>query len=108
VNKFLHFIASFGFLFTLNLKYIVFFYGVATSKTANFDQYIFSLNVIRVIKTRRMRWAGHVSWMGKKENIHADYVGKSERKRSFGRTGRRWVYLLTYLITNSMEQIPIW
>jgi len=54
--------------------------GVATSQIAKFEQYFFSINVIRVIKTRRMRWAGHVVWMGKKENIHADFVGKSEGK----------------------------
>ena len=46
----------------------------------------------------RMKWAWHVSWMGKNENIHADFVGKTERKISFGRTRLRWIYLFTYLL----------
>jgi hypothetical protein len=43
-----------------------------------------SPNIIRVIKSRRMRWAGHLARMGRKE------VGKPEGKRPFGRPRRRW------------------
>jgi len=50
-----------------------------------------------MIKTRRMKWAWHVSWMGKKENVKADFVGKAEEKRSFGKKRCKWAYLLTYL-----------
>jgi hypothetical protein len=41
-----------------------------------------------MIKSRRMRWAGHVTRMGEKRNA---LVGKLEGKRPLGRTRRRWV-----------------
>jgi hypothetical protein len=44
-----------------------------------------SPNVIRVIKSRRMRWAGHVARMGKMRNAYSILVGKAEGKRPFGR-----------------------
>jgi hypothetical protein len=53
-----------------------------------------------------MKCARQVSWMGKKENINADFMWKTEEKRTFGRTRPRWLYLLTYLLTHSMEQSP--
>jgi hypothetical protein len=37
--------------------------------------------IIRVMKSRRMRWAWHVAWMGEMRNAHKILVGKSERKR---------------------------
>jgi hypothetical protein len=40
-----------------------------------------SPNVIRVIKSRRMRWVGHVAHMGKMRNSHRILVGKHEGKR---------------------------
>jgi hypothetical protein len=49
-----------------------------------------STNVIRVIKSRRMRWNGHVTRMGEIRNIYKVLVGKPEEKRSFGRPRRRW------------------
>jgi hypothetical protein len=48
-----------------------------------------SPNIIRVIKSRRMRWAGHVAHMGGMRNVYRILVGKSERKRSLGRPERR-------------------
>jgi hypothetical protein len=49
-----------------------------------------SADVIRVIKTRRMRWAGHVGRIGKMRNAYKILKGKSEVKRPLGRTrGRR-------------------
>jgi hypothetical protein len=50
-----------------------------------------SSSIIRIIKSRRMRWAGHVARMGEKINAYRLFVGKPEGKRSLGRLRRRWV-----------------
>jgi hypothetical protein len=50
-----------------------------------------SSSIIRIIKSRRMRWAGHVSRMGEKRNAYRLLVGKPEGKRPLGRPRRRWV-----------------
>jgi hypothetical protein len=50
-----------------------------------------SPSIIRIIKARRMKWAGHVARMGEKRNTYRLFVGKSERMRSLGRPRRRWV-----------------
>jgi len=47
-----------------------------------------SPNIVRVIKSRRMRWAEHVARMGKRRI--QGLVGKPEGKRPLGRTRRRW------------------
>jgi hypothetical protein len=47
--------------------------------------------VIRIIKSRRMRWAGHVARMGEKRNFYRLRVGKPEGKRPLGRPSRRWI-----------------
>ncbi|PNF36143.1 hypothetical protein B7P43_G10971 [Cryptotermes secundus] len=44
-----------------------------------------------MIKSRRMRWAGHLARMGEKNNAYRILVGKPEGKRPLGRTRRRWV-----------------
>jgi hypothetical protein len=44
-----------------------------------------------MIKSRRMRWAGHVARIGKKRNAYRILVGKPEGKRPLGRPRRRWV-----------------
>jgi hypothetical protein len=44
-----------------------------------------------MIKSRRMRWAGHVARMGEKRNAYRILVGKPEVKRPLGRPRRRWV-----------------
>jgi hypothetical protein len=46
---------------------------------------------IRIIKSRRMRWAGHVARMGEKKNAYRLLVGKPQGKRPLGRPRRRWV-----------------
>jgi hypothetical protein len=48
-------------------------------------------SIIRTIKSRRMRWAGHVARMGAKRKAYRLLVGKSEGKRPLGRPRRRWV-----------------
>jgi hypothetical protein len=50
-----------------------------------------SPSVIRIIKSRRMRWAGHVARMGEKRNVCRLLVGKPEGKRPLGRPRRRWM-----------------
>jgi hypothetical protein len=50
-----------------------------------------SPSIIRIIKSRRMRWAGHVARMGEKRNVYKLLVGKPEGKRPLGRPRRRWI-----------------
>jgi len=50
-----------------------------------------SLNIVRVIKSRRMRWAGHVARMGEEMGVYRVLVGKPEVKRLLGRPRRRCV-----------------
>ena len=45
---------------------------------------------MRVVKSRRMRWAGHVARMGEGRGVHRVLVGKSEGKKPLGRPRRRW------------------
>jgi hypothetical protein len=47
-------------------------------------------NLVRVIKSRRMRWAGHVARMGEGRDVYRVLVGKPERKRQLGIPRRRW------------------
>jgi hypothetical protein len=42
-------------------------------------------NIVRVVKSRRMRWAGHVARMGGDRGVHRVLVGKPEGKRPLGR-----------------------
>ena len=49
-----------------------------------------SPNIVPVIKSRRMRWAGHLARMGEKRGVYRVLVGKPEGKRPFGRPRRRW------------------
>jgi hypothetical protein len=49
-----------------------------------------SPNIVRVIKSRRMRWAGHVERMREGRGVYGVLVGKPERKRPLGRPTRRW------------------
>jgi len=50
-----------------------------------------SPNIVRVIKSRRMRWAWHVARMGEERGVYRVLVGKPEGKRPMGRPRRRWV-----------------
>jgi hypothetical protein len=57
----------------------------------------FSPNIFRMIKSIRMRWAGHVACMGEKTGIYRILVGKPEGKRPLGRPRRRWKDIKTGL-----------
>ena len=50
-----------------------------------------SPNIVRVIKSRRMRWAGHVARMGEEWGVYRVLVGKLEGNRPLERPRRRWV-----------------
>jgi hypothetical protein len=49
-----------------------------------------SLNIVRVIKSIRMRWARHVARMGERRGVYRVFVGNPEGKRLLGRPRRRW------------------
>jgi hypothetical protein len=51
-----------------------------------------SPNIIRVIKSKRMRWVGHVSRIVKMRGAYRILVGTYERKRPLGRPRHRWEY----------------
>ena len=47
-------------------------------------------NIVRVVKSRRKRWAGHVARMGEGRGVYRVLVGKPEGKRPLGKPRRRW------------------
>jgi hypothetical protein len=49
-----------------------------------------SLNIIQVIKSRRLRWAGHVARMGERRGACRALVGKPDGRRPLGRPMLRW------------------
>jgi hypothetical protein len=53
-----------------------------------------SPGIIKIIKLRRIRWAGHVAGIGEKRNAYKLLVGKPEGKRPLGRRRRRWSVIL--------------
>jgi hypothetical protein len=50
-----------------------------------------SPNIVWMIKSRRMRWVGHVAHIGERKGVYRVLVGKPEGKRPLGRPRRRWV-----------------
>ena len=52
---------------------------------------------MRVIKSRRMRWAGYVARMEEGRGVHRGLVGKPEGKRPLGRPRRRWGIILIWI-----------
>jgi hypothetical protein len=49
-----------------------------------------SPNIVTVIKSRRMRWEGHVARMGEGRGVYRVLIGKPEGKKPLGRPRRRW------------------
>jgi len=47
--------------------------------------------IMRVIKSRRMKWTGHVACMGEERGVYRVLLGKQEGRRPLGRRRRRWV-----------------
>jgi hypothetical protein len=52
----------------------------------------------RMIKSRRMRWAGHVARIGETGNTYRIFLGKPEGKRLLGRPRCRWVNILKLIL----------
>ena len=63
-----------------------------------------SPNIVRVIKSRRMRWAGHVARMGEERGVYRVLVGKPEGRRPRGKPRRRWVDN----IRMALQEVGIW
>jgi hypothetical protein len=57
-----------------------------------------SPNIIRMIESRRMRWAGRVARMGETRNAYRILVGKPEEKRPLGRPRCRWVDMYLFIV----------
>jgi hypothetical protein len=49
-----------------------------------------SPNTVRIIKSRRMRWAGHVARMGERRGAYRNLVGRPEGRQPLGRPRHRW------------------
>ena len=49
-----------------------------------------SPNIVRVIKSKRMMWVGHVACVGERNGLYRILVGKPEGKRPLGRPWHRW------------------
>jgi hypothetical protein len=49
-----------------------------------------SSNIVRVVKSRRMRWEGHVARMGEGRGVYRILVGRPQGKRPLGRPRRKW------------------
>ena len=62
--------------------YVCAFFGMNDTHT--------SPNIVRVVKPRRMKWAGHVARIGEGRGVHRVLVRKPEGKRPLGRPRRRW------------------
>ena len=65
---------------------------------------MYSPNIVRVIKSRRMRWAGHVARMGEERGLYRVLVGKPEVKRPLGIPRRRWVDN----IRTDLQEVGVW
>jgi hypothetical protein len=57
-----------------------------------------SPSIIRISKSRRMRWVGHVARMGEKRNAYRLLVGKPEGKRPLGRPRRMWWIIFVLIL----------
>jgi len=51
---------------------------------------LYSSNIVRVIKSKRMRWTGHVARMGERRGVYRILLGKPEGNRPLGKPRRRW------------------
>jgi hypothetical protein len=65
-----------------------------------------SPNIVRVIKSRRIRWAGHVARMGEQRGVYKVLVGRPEGKRPLGRPRRSWEdNIKMYLIETGIDGV---
>jgi len=61
-------------------------------------------NIVRVVKSRRMRWAGHVARIVETRGVYRVLVGKPEGKRPLGRPRHRW----EYNIKMDLQEVGMW
>ena len=73
------------------ISHIVSYYTLYILHNEELNDLYSSPNIVRVIKSRRMRWAGHVARMGEEMGLYRVLLGKPEGKRPLGRPRRRWV-----------------
>jgi hypothetical protein len=66
------------------------YYGIMACRNEELNDLYYLPNIVRVIKSRRMRWAGHVARMVERRDAYRFLVGKPEGKRPFGRPRRTW------------------
>jgi hypothetical protein len=66
-----------------------------------------SPSIIRIIKSSRMRWAGHVAPMGETRNEYRILVGKPEGKRPLGRPRRMWMENIREIGWDGMDWIDL-
>ena len=62
-----------------------------SEKSCTENQNTHFTNIVRVLKSRRMRWAGHVARMGEERGMYRVLLGKPEGRRPLGRPRRRGV-----------------
>jgi hypothetical protein len=67
-----------------------------------------TLNIIRMIKSKRMGWVGHVVRIGETRNAYRTLVGKPEGKRPLGRPRHRWVYNIKIDLNGMLWTGSIW
>jgi len=75
----------------LIIRYLVHFWEWRRLHNEELNDLYSSPNSVRVIKSRRMRWVGHVARMGEERGAYRVLVGEPEGKRPLGRPRRRWV-----------------
>jgi hypothetical protein len=63
-------------------------------------------NVVRVVKSRRMRWAGHVSRIGEERWVHRVLVRKPEGKNHWGEPGENWRIILRWIFRK--RHVGVW
>ena len=75
--------------FDLSFQFVILHLVISVCNEELRDLY-FLPNIVRVVKSRGMRWAGHVGRMGEGRDVHRVLVGKPNEKRPLGRPRRRW------------------
>ena len=67
-----------------------------------------SPNIVRMIQSRRMKWAGHVARMGESRVLYRILVGKREGRRPLGRHRRRWGIILRWIFRKTRGRGMDW
>ena len=100
---------------SLNSQWVAFDYAILCLVSAVQEQYYrypptisLLLNYFEalVVKSRRMRWAGHVARMGEERGVYRVLVGKPEGRRPLGRPRRRWMDNISRI--SSRWDVGIW